>query len=157
MRQRWKELPGTQASTTTYRAAGWRMRPAGVPAALGVSYRQVVYRAVVRCGPSRGVYFLRSDADSRVMNAGGNLLSFFRFHHATVAWTRDLDRQRVTVASSNGTADIDLALGTGALRALPGGCAFPALAQAKEHLVDLFTRLPPAGRGAPHRRDPDQT
>ena len=120
-----------------------RMRPAGVPAALGVSYRQVVYRAVVRCGSSRGVYFLRSDADSRVMNTGGNLLSFFRFHHATVAWTRDLDQQRVTVASSDGTADIDLTLGTGALRALPAGCAFPALAQAREHLVDLFTAYHP--------------
>jgi hypothetical protein len=121
----------------------WRMRPAGIPAALGISYRQVVYRAVVRCGPNRGVYFLRSDADSRVMNTGGNLLSFFRFHYATVSWTLAPDRQRVMVASSDGTADIDLILGAGALEALPAGCAFPALAQAREHLVDLFTAYHP--------------
>ncbi len=137
------DLAGGRAWLSVVIADMARMRPAGVPAALGVSYRQVVYRAVVRCGPGRGVYFLRSDADSRVMNTGGNLLSFFRFHHAAVAWTRDAGREQVTVASSDGTADIDLTLGTSPLQGLPAGCAFPALAQAKEHLVDLFTAYHP--------------
>src|SRR6185436_18565695 len=41
-----------------------RMRPAFLPPLFGVTYDQVVYRAVVRCEGERGVYFLRSDADS---------------------------------------------------------------------------------------------
>src|SRR6185369_5985810 len=61
-----------------------RMRPAFVPAFLGVTYQQVVYRAVVRCGEERGVYFLRSDADNRLMVELGNLLSFFQFHQARI-------------------------------------------------------------------------
>jgi Uncharacterized conserved protein (COG2071) len=137
------DLAGGQAWLSVVIADMWRMRPAGIPAALGVSYQQVVYRAVVRCGRSRGVYFLRSDSDSPVMNVGGNLLSFFRFHRATVAWTRDPDRQRVTVASTDGTADIDLTMGTRPLPALPAGSAFPALAPARDHLVDLFTAYHP--------------
>lgn len=120
-----------------------RMRPVGIPAALGVSYRQVVYRAVVRCGKQRGVYFLRSDADSRIMNVGGNLLSFFHFHHATVAWTQDGMDQRVRVATKDGSADIDLTLGADPLATLPNGSAFATLAEAKQHLVDLFTAYHP--------------
>jgi uncharacterized protein YqjF (DUF2071 family) len=42
-----------------------RMRPAFLPAALGITYTQVVYRAVVSCRGERGVHFLRSDADHR--------------------------------------------------------------------------------------------
>lgn len=34
-----------------------RMRPTIVPRVLGITYNQVVYRAVVRCGAERGVHF----------------------------------------------------------------------------------------------------
>jgi uncharacterized protein YqjF (DUF2071 family) len=125
-----------------------RMRPAGVPAALGVSCRQVVYRAVVRCGPDRGVYFLRSDTDSRIMNLGGNLLSFFRFHYAPVSWACDRDGERVRVLSGDGSADIDLALGPAESAGPSASSVFPSLADAKEHLVNLFTAFcPQDGRG----------
>ncbi|HEV2375494.1 MAG TPA: DUF2071 domain-containing protein [Streptosporangiaceae bacterium] len=120
-----------------------RMRPAGIPASLGVSYRQVVYRAVVRCGRDRGVYFLRSDADSRFMNAGGNLLSFFRFHYAPVTWTHDVDGDRVRVLSRSGSADIDMVLGPAAPAGPAAVGAFPGLAGAKEHLVNLFSAFHP--------------
>ena len=53
------------------------MRPAWTPRALGITYNQVVYRAVVKCGAERGVTFLRSDADSSLMVAAGNALTFF--------------------------------------------------------------------------------
>lgn len=128
-----------------------RMRPAGIPAALGLSYRQVVYRAVVRCGSSRGVYFLRSDADSRFMNAGGNLLCFFRFHHAAVLWEGDGGQQRITVRTRDGTADIDLILGADDRAGLPGDSSFAGLPEARRHLVELFTAYHP--RPAENRLD----
>jgi uncharacterized protein YqjF (DUF2071 family) len=108
-----------------------RMRPAGIPAALGLSYRQVVYRAVVRCGSSRGVYFLRSDADSRFMNAGGNLLSFFRFHHAAVIRTSDGGQQQIAVRTRDGSADIDLILGADDRAGLPRDSSFAGLPDAR--------------------------
>lgn len=120
-----------------------RMRPAGVPPALGVTYRQIVYRAVVRCGGRRGVYFLRSDADSAIMNVGGNLMSFFRFHRADIAWTEDDLGLRVRVGSRDGTADLDLALGSGDEAGLPRGSAFGDLAEAKGCLVELYTAFHP--------------
>src|SRR6266511_3513228 len=61
-----------------------RMRPAFAPRVLGITYKQIVYRVVVRCGEERGVHFLRSDADSRTMTALGNAFSFFRFHHSAI-------------------------------------------------------------------------
>jgi hypothetical protein len=62
------------------------MRPVGVPAALGITYDQIVYRVVVRCGGERGVHFLRSDADNRLMCELGDRLTFFGFHHADIAF-----------------------------------------------------------------------
>ena len=63
-----------------------RMRPEFLPSALGVTYTQVVYRAVVRCGRERGVTFLRSDANSKLMVKLGNALTFFRFNNAAISW-----------------------------------------------------------------------
>ncbi|HUS61002.1 MAG TPA: DUF2071 domain-containing protein, partial [Acidimicrobiales bacterium] len=64
-----------------------RMRPALVPRALGITYNQIVYRVVVRCGGERGVHFLRSDADNSLMCALGNAMSFFRFHRSEITFT----------------------------------------------------------------------
>jgi hypothetical protein len=120
-----------------------QMRPAGIPAVLGLSYRQIVYRAVVRYRSSRGVYFLRSDADNRFMNAGGNLLSFFRFHHATVVWAGDGGQQQIAVRTRDGSADIDLILGADDGAGLPGDSSFAGLSEARQHLVELFTAYHP--------------
>jgi Uncharacterized conserved protein (COG2071) len=120
-----------------------QMRPAGIPAPLGLSYRQIVYRAVVRCGSSRGVYFLRSDADSRFMNAGGNLLSFFRFHHAAVMWKGDGVHEQIAVRTRDGSADIDLILGADDRAELPRDSSFADLPEARQHLVELFTAYHP--------------
>ncbi len=66
-----------------------RMRPWFAPAALGVSYWHVAYRLYVRFHPAQGeaiegLYFVRSDCDSRLMAAAGNLVTDYRFHTATV-------------------------------------------------------------------------
>lgn len=117
-----------------------RMRPAFVPGWLGISYDQIVYRAVVRVGDERGVHFLRSDADNGLMCALGSAMSFFRFHRSAIDWRErgwllDLD-----VTTADGTADIhatyDLA---GARRTLPRGSSFRDLDQAKRWLVELYT------------------
>ena len=63
-----------------------RMRPEFLPSVLGVTYTQVVYRAVVRCGRESGVTFLRSDANNELMVRLGNALTFFRFHSAFIGW-----------------------------------------------------------------------
>jgi hypothetical protein len=90
-----------------------RMRPVFLPAALGVTYTQVVYRAVVRCGLERGVTFLRSDADNRFMVAAGNALTFFRFHHASATWSVSDDRVQFSLEPDSKvpaaiTADFEL-------------------------------------------------
>jgi hypothetical protein len=61
-----------------------RMRPAGFPRFTGLSYHHVAYRLYVqartRAEVITGLYFVRSDADSRVVTRLGNLLSAFHFH-----------------------------------------------------------------------------
>ena len=66
------------------------MRPAGLPEWCGVSYHHVAYRLHVQAqaangdGTLRGLYFVRSDADSGVVGTLGNCLTDFRFHRADV-------------------------------------------------------------------------
>lgn len=134
-----------------HRGAAWlsivvgrmdRMRPVGCPRLFGITYDQVVYRAVVRCGTERGVHFLRSDADNRLMCFLGDRMSFFRFHHARVAFRTDashvlhVDVQRTV----SGPADIEASYGLGnAARMMPATSRFESLAEAQHWLVELFT------------------
>jgi hypothetical protein len=60
------------------------MRPAPLPGWVGLGYWHVAYRLYARYGDVEGLYFLRSDADSPLMVAAGNLLTDFRFHRADV-------------------------------------------------------------------------
>ena len=117
-----------------------KMRPVGVPHALGITYNQIVYRAVVRCGDERGVHFLRSDADSRVMCAFGNLMSFFRFHSSDIHFAAhdgvlDLD---VTTHSPVGAGIAATYTIDAPRREMPAGSAFATLPEAQAWLVELF-------------------
>ena len=65
------------------------MRPAGIPSCFGVTYRHVAYRLLVKAATAdgqtlRGLYFVRSDADSSLVGRFGNALTDFRFHPAAV-------------------------------------------------------------------------
>ena len=63
------------------------MRPGMLPRGLGFDFTQVVYRAVVQAPTGeRGVYFVRSDADSMPMSLAGNVFSNFNFHAADCCW-----------------------------------------------------------------------
>jgi hypothetical protein len=57
-----------------------RMRPAGLPALLGMTYAHVAYRLAVKHGDTEGLFFVRSDVDSACVSLGGNLATDFRFH-----------------------------------------------------------------------------
>ena len=123
------------------------LRPAGVPPRLGITYNQIVYRAVVTYAGQRGVHFLRSDADSRVMAAVGNAMSFFRFHYGAVDIERRGSLLRVHVKTSDSCADIraqyDL---QDAASELPAVSRFRDLDEAKGSLVELFTAYHPVRR-----------
>ena len=69
------------------------MRPAALPKQFGVTYHHVAYRLHVEGrvadagganNPLRGLYFVRSDADSGMVGRLGNLFTDFRFSPADV-------------------------------------------------------------------------
>jgi uncharacterized protein YqjF (DUF2071 family) len=118
-----------------------KMRPVGVVHPLGITYNQIVYRAAVRCGSDCGVHFLRSDADSRIMTGFGNLMSFFRFHHADIRFTPvngsiELDVTTTTTASADIAATFTV---DSATTELPASSAFTSLDDAKRWLVERYT------------------
>src|SRR6185369_15012096 len=126
-----------------------RMRPAFVPAFLGVTYQQVVYRAVVRCGDERGVHFLRSDADNRLMVELGNQLSFFRFHQARIAAAQGGGlRHFDLVADPHNHADIHVTFDlASARRTMPAGSVFTSADEAQRFLVELYAAFRPEPDG----------
>jgi hypothetical protein len=86
-----------------------RMRPKGCPTTLGISYLHTAYRLYVRATTAdgrtiQGLYFLRSDVDSRLIASTGDLFTDFRFHHAKI----DLDHspQEITVQISGTKRDV---------------------------------------------------
>jgi uncharacterized protein YqjF (DUF2071 family) len=126
-----------------------RMRPEALPRALGITYDQVVYRAVVRCGAERGVTFLRSDANNRLMVAGGNALTFFRFNLATTHWNRTPDRVEFSLTPAKQvragiSATYDLA---SAGTTMPSSSRFGDLAAAQRFLTELYAAFGALRRG----------
>ena len=74
-----------------------RMRPAGINFGLGAGYRHVAYRVLVDCPIlgedggvtwERGIYFLKSFTDNRLMRWGGNLMTAFHFEDAEICAER---------------------------------------------------------------------
>ena len=87
------------------------MRPAFVPLAIGIGYHHVAYRLYVRYGQEEGLYFLRSDADSRLIATFGNALTDFRFHLAKVTMadalvTSDVEGARLRIAIHDDAPDL---------------------------------------------------
>ena len=85
------------------------MRPQGVPAAVGLSYWHAAYRLYVRCypegrAPVEGLYFLRSDCDSPLISAAGNLLTDFHFHTARITADADGNETRLRIDSPDAPA-----------------------------------------------------
>jgi uncharacterized protein YqjF (DUF2071 family) len=117
-----------------------KMRPAFLPAAFGVSYTQVVYRAVIRCQGERGVHFLRSDADNRWMCLLGNGLTFFHFNYSRIQWQQEGGCIQFDLTSPfRHHADIHATYEVSPpLAQMPSTSRFLSLAQAQEFLVELY-------------------
>jgi len=116
-----------------------RMRPAFLPRALGITYTQVVYRAVVLCGRERGVCFVRSDADSALMVLAGNALTFFRFYRAAVTWSFSHGITRFSLRPRGGEAagvDAEYDLNE-ATHEMPATSRFTTLDGAQRFLTEL--------------------
>lgn len=129
-----------------------KMRPAGVPEALGVSYHHVAYRLMVqamtdRVELRRGLYFVRSDADAALLGAVGNRLSDFRFHRGQVQWEAHDDHEAVAVTTADGAADATLAFRRQAPAVHPADSCFPTCDDARAELkYEPFGMAVAAGR-----------
>jgi hypothetical protein len=93
-----------------------RMRPKGCPAALGISYLHTAYRLYVRATTAdgatiQGLYFLRSDVNSRLIAATGDLFTDFRFHHAKIGLDHSAQETSVQITGTQyGLGDAELRL-----------------------------------------------
>jgi Uncharacterized conserved protein (COG2071) len=113
------------------------MRPKGFPAFAGFSYWHVAYRLYVRCYPRNGppiegIYFTRSDCDSRLMTGMGNLLTDYRFHTAGIRIVEEAPQLHIAVHSPDAPARITLDRATPPR--LPDDSAFASLEEAAAFL-----------------------
>ncbi|MEM9418522.1 MAG: DUF2071 domain-containing protein [Planctomycetota bacterium] len=119
------------------------MRPAfpgavDAPAALGVTYHHVAYRLLVqamtdRADVRKGLYFIRSDADARVLGAVGNWTTDFKFHAADIALDANQEAYSLDVQTNDGRADARLRFDHTPPRLEMDSC-FPTLQDAQEFL-----------------------
>lgn len=111
-----------------------RMRPRAVPGVLGLSYHHVAYRLYVTCatarGPLSGLYFVRSDADSRLIASAGNALSDFRFHPARIDLRVTPNRVAMNVLSFDGAGDATLEVESAAAPTLAAESPFATVEDA---------------------------
>ena len=111
-----------------------RLRPAGVPAAMGQDFFLAGYRIFTRFRKAegrslRGLRILRSDTDRRLMQIGGNLLTHYNYHRCDAAVMASGQEIDVAVRSRDGadlemTAHLDRA-------SLPAESPFASLREAR--------------------------
>lgn len=120
-----------------------RMRPHPLPALVGKSYWHVAYRTYVRfyaeSGETiEGLYFFRSDCDSKLMTWGGNLLTDFCFHNAGIEVVEDDNRVEISVDAAG--AAVDVAMDRNRAPQVPADSVFASLEEAA-----AFLKYHPAG------------
>ncbi|NJK81065.1 MAG: hypothetical protein HC914_14685 [Chloroflexaceae bacterium] len=124
------------------------MRPAPLPALVGIAYRHVAYRLYTRC-PTRdgstieGLYFLRSDCNRPLMTLAGNLVTDFNFHTAPIHLHQHGPATVLQVDSPDAPAHATLRPDHPAQ--LPRTSAFATLAEAA-----AFLKYQPAGLSLAH-------
>jgi hypothetical protein len=112
------------------------MRPKYSPSFVGVSYWHAAYRLYVRFHPKigepiEGLYFLRSDCDSKPMTFLGNYLTDFNFHTAQITAAETKNATRILIDSPDAPAEAKLAY---SFPTLPSQSAFESLDQAAAFL-----------------------
>ena len=90
-----------------------RLRPTGVARAAGRDFFLAGYRIFTRFRTPdgralRGLRILRSDADSRLMVAGGNLLTHYNYSECRAAVDAAENRLHLSVVSPDGEGDLDV-------------------------------------------------
>ena len=113
------------------------MRPRGLPAFAGVGYKHAAYRLHARFHPDRGapvegLWFARSDCDSLLMSAMGNLMTDFRFHHSPIAVQDRPDAVALSIRALDAPAQA--VVGRDAPAILPAHSAFGSLDEAAAFL-----------------------
>jgi hypothetical protein len=116
-----KLVPGALELVTRDGCAFWNivvcrlraMRPRDFPAFLGASYWHLAYRFYVRFHaesgpPIEGLYFLRSDCDSRLMTFMGNLLTDYHFHTAGINVIEEAPLLHLSIRSPDAPARVTL-------------------------------------------------
>jgi hypothetical protein len=113
------------------------LRPTGLPAALGLDCVLTGYRILARfptpAGRTmRGLYILHSQTDRRLLAAGGNLLTRYRYRLARIALRAGPGHLEATVDSRDGRSDLTVTARLGAPPdAPPPGSPFADLAAAR--------------------------
>jgi hypothetical protein len=127
------------------------MRPAFLPAPLGIGYHHVAYRIYAQCHPAgasepqHGLFFVRSDCDHALIRVGGNLVTDFHFHRADII-IRDTEPEvtlEVTAPGASGRAVLRRDLPP----LLPPGSPFPDPEVAADALKYHPCGLAPGGAG----------
>jgi hypothetical protein len=152
-------VPGELELVTREGCAFWNivvcriraMRPKGLPVFTGVSYWHVAYRFYVRLHlasgpPIEGLYFIRSDCDSRLMAWMGNLLTDYNFHPASIEVSEHTPLVRIAVRSPDCPAEV--ALDRAKPPQLPAHSLFSSLAEAAAFLKykPFGISITPSGR-----------
>jgi hypothetical protein len=113
------------------------LRPAGLPTILGRSFFLSGYRIFSRyVRPDgkvfRGLRILRSDADSRLMVWGGNLLTHYRYSKCVVKNRRTAKTLDISIETPHGDADLSVkAFIDKPADVPPAGSPFPDLQTAR--------------------------
>jgi hypothetical protein len=112
-----------------------RLRPDGVPPALGGSFFLGGYRVFTRFRTAdgrtlRGLRILRSDTDRTMMALGGNLLTHYHYQRCRACITAIDDGIAFAVQTPDGAGDLDLRVTFGDA-VLPPGSPFASLREAR--------------------------
>ena len=112
-----------------------RLRPAGVPRPLGCDFVLAGYRIFTRFQAGRGrsirgLRILRSDADRRLMVAGGNLLTHYNYHPCRADFEPSGSCLDVAISTSDGSGDLELTVDL-ADPSLPAGSPFASVREAR--------------------------
>jgi hypothetical protein len=112
-----------------------QLRPSFLPASLGRDFFLSGCRIFTRLagGASlRGLYILRSDANSRCMVAAGNLLTHYRYRLCRASVTDRAEAVEFHIRTPQGEADLDVIAHLGRIpAALPAGSPFASLKDAR--------------------------
>jgi hypothetical protein len=121
-----------------------RLRPDGVPAALGGTFFLAGYRVFTRFRTAdgrtlRGLRILRSDTDRTLMALGGNLLTHYNYHRCRASVVAAGDAIRFTAHTADGASDLDVIVerGAGHDTPLPPGSPFASIREARRYAGPL--------------------